>query len=118
MSLEDYVDPAIKTYFQILNTKPENAEGDQLLKFYNDQSKLTLGDRKLGAKDIVEQLRKEQKEFVVDSYSYGSVDENHVIITGQCIIGNSKAPFTIALESVKGSDGQSNIYITNQIMNL
>lgn len=115
--LENFIDSALEKYFQILNTKPQQGEDDKLLNFYNDQSKLTYGTRKLGAKKIVEELRKTKKEFTLDTYSYGSVDKDHVVITGQCIIGNTKTPFTIVLESQPGINGQTNIYITNQIIN-
>lgn len=117
-SLFDYVDSALNTYFQILNTKPKEGEEDDLVKFYNEKSKLTFGPRKLGAQKIVQQLRTEDREFHLDSYSPLSVDDNHVIITGICILGNNKVPFTIALESQVGNDGQSNIYITNQIISI
>lgn len=114
-SFEEVVDAALKEYFSKLNTAPPKDEDDPLEKFYNDNSKLTFGERQVGAKKIVQQLRKEKKEFTLDTYSFGSVDANHVIITGQYLLGTSKLPFTIALEAVERED-QMDIFITNQIM--
>ncbi|OHS93447.1 hypothetical protein TRFO_40285 [Tritrichomonas foetus] len=109
------VDQALAKYSEILNTKPpENPDDDPLRKFYNEKSKLTDGDRKMGAKNIVEQLRREQREITFESYSTAEIDEKHIIITGQCLIGNNRTSFTIALEC----DENYNVFISNQIMNL
>lgn len=115
-ALEEVVDSALSKYFEVINTKPKTEDEDPLLNFYNDKSMLTFGERRLGAKRIVELLRKEKREFTIDSYSYGSVDENHVIITGFYLLGNSKLPFTIGLESQIGGNDEVKIYISNQIM--
>ena len=116
--LEDFVDSALKAYFDTLNKKPQKGEEDDLLKFYNDQSKLTRGDKKLGAKNIVETLRKDDREFHLDKYTCGSYDDNTLIINCSCIVGNSRVPIMLTLESQPSADGESKIYIINQIMNL
>lgn len=117
--MEKYIPGALQQYFAALNEKPEEGKSDRLLKFYNEKSKLTLGERKLGPEHIVELLRKEQREFGLDSYTVGSKDDHHCIITGQLISGNSKMTFVMVLEGKEDPNSNEwNLSISNQIINL
>ena len=116
--MERYADGALRQYFEALNEKPKEGEPDKLLQFYNDKSKLTLGERKLGSEHIVQLLRKEQREFGLDSYTVGSKDDNHCIITGQLISGNSKMTFVMVLEKEEDpKTKECQVFISNQIIN-
>ena len=119
MFLEDYIDSAIRVYTEKLNAKPpEDKSKDPLLDFYNENSKLTDGDRKMGKEKIVEQLRKEQRELTIESYTKTAIDEDHVIVTGDCVYGNNKTAFTIAFECTSSGFGENTVFISNQIMNI
>ena len=85
---------------QILSSYGEFvAENTSLEDIYTNESKLTIDNNKLvGVSKIVEFLKKEKHDFKANSYSMMLYNDNSIIVSGDCIWGNSPRTFTFVFQ--------------------
>lgn len=101
------VEQILSAYGEFIQSK------ESLEKIYNGDSKLTIDTNNiLGVDKIVEFLKKEAKDFQLQSFTALPYDDHAIIATGKCIWGNSQKIFSFVFQ-----ENSSNIFITNQIIN-
>ena len=91
---------------------------EELKGLFAENAKLTIDKRVLGPKDIAAHLIKLNCEFKAEDYTAMLNDRNEAIVTGFCLWGNERRPFTMVLNITCSQDASASgdIKITNHMI--